>query len=208
MSDEKTVLYYVHDPMCSWCWGFRPVWQEVKQALQNEVKIDYLVGGLAPDSTEAMPLELQQKLAQTWRTIEEKIPGTRFNFDFWQQCSPRRSTYPACRAVLIAKQAAPELEEAMIYAIQKAYYEQARNPSDDDTLIALAIELGLGGAWFAEQLHAPETEQLLQRDFDFARSLGGQGFPSLILRQGGDSIFIPHSYTDVVETLRRIHQYL
>ena len=208
MSDEKTVLYYVHDPMCSWCWGFRPVWQEVKQALQNEVKIDYLVGGLAPDSTEAMPLELQQKLAQTWRTIEEKIPGTRFNFDFWQQCSPRRSTYPACRAVLIAKQAAPELEEAMIYAIQKAYYEQARNPSDDDTLIALATELGLDGAWFAEQLHAPDTEQLLQRDFDFARSLGGHGFPSLILRQGEDSVFIPHSYTSAEETLRRIRQYL
>lgn len=208
MSHENTVLYYVHDPMCSWCWGFRPVWQEVKQALQNEVNIDYLVGGLAPDSAVAMPLELQQKLSQTWRTIEEKIPGARFNFDFWEQCSPRRSTYPACRAVLIAKQAAPELEEAMIVAIQKAYYEQARNPSDDETLIALASELGLDGAWFAEQLHAPDTELLLQRDFDFARSLGGHGFPSLILRQGGDFVFIPHSYTDAAETLHRIRQYL
>ncbi|MFT6977114.1 MAG: putative protein-disulfide isomerase, partial [Shewanella psychromarinicola] len=22
----NTTLYYVHDPMCSWCWGYRPTW--------------------------------------------------------------------------------------------------------------------------------------------------------------------------------------
>ncbi|MCP4060185.1 MAG: DsbA family protein, partial [Pseudoalteromonas sp.] len=22
----QTKLIYVHDPMCSWCWGYKPTW--------------------------------------------------------------------------------------------------------------------------------------------------------------------------------------
>ncbi|MBE8572891.1 DsbA family protein, partial [Vibrio sp. OPT46] len=26
-------LYYVHDPMCSWCWGYKPTLDKLKQQL-------------------------------------------------------------------------------------------------------------------------------------------------------------------------------
>ena len=32
---DAAVLYYVHDPMCSWCWGFVPV----QQQLQAEIEL-------------------------------------------------------------------------------------------------------------------------------------------------------------------------
>jgi putative protein-disulfide isomerase len=25
----KNILYYVHDPMCSWCWGFETTRQKI-----------------------------------------------------------------------------------------------------------------------------------------------------------------------------------
>ena len=31
MSEEKATLYYVYDPMCSWCWGYKPTWDKVKK---------------------------------------------------------------------------------------------------------------------------------------------------------------------------------
>jgi hypothetical protein len=34
------------------------------------------------------------------RRIERSVPGTKFNFEFWSRCRPRRATYPACRAVI------------------------------------------------------------------------------------------------------------
>jgi protein-disulfide isomerase-like protein with CxxC motif len=51
----KTTLIYVHDPMCSWCWGFADVYEELLEQLPPEVEIRRLLGGLAPDSDAPMP---------------------------------------------------------------------------------------------------------------------------------------------------------
>ncbi|MGI2112991.1 DsbA family protein [Shewanella frigidimarina] len=178
----NTTLYYVHDPMCSWCWGYRPTWDALQVQLQQQfgqqLSLHYLVGGLAPDSAEPMPHPMQQMLQQTWHKINQQL-GTEFNHDFWQLCQPRRSTYPACRASIIARQYG--LEQQMINAIQQAYYLNARNPSDVDTLVSIATQLGIPADLFTEQLNADETEDKLLKEINFARQLPIQGFPSLVL---------------------------
>tara|TARA_R110002167_G_scaffold104536_2_gene269543 strand:+ start:89599 stop:90240 length:642 start_codon:yes stop_codon:yes gene_type:complete len=178
----NTTLYYVHDPMCSWCWGYRPTWDALQVQLQQQfgqqLSLHYLVGGLAPDSAEPMPPPMQQMLQQTWHKINQQL-GTEFNHDFWQLCQPRRSTYPACRASIIARQYG--LEQQMINAIQQAYYLNARNPSDVDTLVSIATQLGIPADLFTEQLNADETEDKLLKEINFARQLPIQGFPSLVL---------------------------
>ncbi|MGI2104639.1 DsbA family protein [Shewanella frigidimarina] len=178
----NTTLYYVHDPMCSWCWGYRPTWDALQVQLQQQfgqqLSLHYLVGGLAPDSAEPMPHPMQQMLQQTWHKINQQL-GTEFNHDFWQLCQPRRSTYPACRASIIARQYG--LEQQMINAIQQAYYLNAHNPSDVDTLVSIATQLGIPADLFTEQLNADETEDKLLKEINFARQLPIQGFPSLVL---------------------------
>jgi len=76
-----TVLYYIHDPMCSWCWAFRQVWEEVQQRLPESVSVTYLLGGLAPDSDVSMLENTQQEIQKHWKTIQQRVPGTRFNFE-------------------------------------------------------------------------------------------------------------------------------
>ncbi len=71
---------------------------------------------------------LQQKIQQTWRRIEQTVPNMKFNYDFWMINTPVRSTYPACRAVLAARQQGADFEDKMIGAIQTAYYQKAKNP--------------------------------------------------------------------------------
>jgi len=71
----KTTLIYVHDPMCSWCWGFADVYEELLEQLPPEVEIRRLLGGLAPDSDVPMPESMQAMLQQTWQRIEMTIPG-------------------------------------------------------------------------------------------------------------------------------------
>ena len=43
-------LYYAHDPMCSWCWAFRPTWKRIVKALPENLAVRRILGGLAPDS--------------------------------------------------------------------------------------------------------------------------------------------------------------
>ena len=174
-------LYYVHDPMCSWCWGFSKTWNQVITALDGKLDIHYVVGGLAPDSAEPMPEAMQLALQNTWRTIQSRIPGTEFNYDFWTDCQPRRSTYPACRAVLAARKQNPDKERPMIRAIQQAYYLRARNPSDDEVLIELAGEVDLNTQQFTDDLNSDDMHTRLHADIALGQRLGAQGFPSMVL---------------------------
>ena len=193
---DKATLVFVHDPMCSWCWAFRPVWTEITQRLPASISTRRLVGGLAPDSKDPMPLELQQKLQLTWQTIQQKVPGTQFNFGFWEQCSPKRSTYPACRAIIAACEQDASFEEPMILAIQQAYYLQSRNPSERSTLIELADEIGLDVTLFAKAIDSKRVQDELIRQIREGRSMGANGFPSLVLEQAGQHQLLQYSYTD------------
>lgn len=200
-------LYYVHDPMCSWCWAFRPIWNKILAALPPHISAQRLLGGLAPDSDQPMPEATRRYVQRNWRKILEVVPKTRFNFDFWTRCQPRRSTYPACRAVIAAMKQGLAYEEAMILAIQQAYYLQARNPSDDDTLLALAAEIGLTEKRFAKDLCDPTTQQELLRQIAFSQQIGARSFPSLILEQQGMHHRIEFDYNDASVVLDVLIRY-
>lgn len=201
---KQRTLYHVHDPMCSWCYAFRPVWQEVSENLPEDVELKYVLGGLAPDSDAPMPQEMQNMLQGTWQRITQSVPGTTFNFDFWENNQPRRSTYPSCRAVLAARQQDPGKERELIRGIQDAYYQRALNPSDDSTLVQVATELGFDAEQFATDLQSAQTHEALLDELRFARSIGGDSFPSLIMQEGDQLRLIMLSYTDAAHMLQQI----
>lgn len=194
-------LIYVYDPMCSWCWGYRETWLKLQAALGDKLAIEYRVGGLAPDSDEPMPIDMQQFLQQTWLRIEQQL-GTPFNHEFWHTAKPRRSTYPACRAVIVARQ--HEKEQEMLYAIQKAYYLNAQNPSDISTLVLLAEQIGLEKSTFIKEIESENIYSLLMAEINQARSLPIQGFPSLVIENKGNYHAIPVNYLDWESTYQQI----
>ncbi len=202
------VLIYGHDPMCSWCWGFSMVYRNLLAKLPAGLKIERLLGGLAADSDDDMPEPMQMMLQQTWQRIGQTIPGVQFNFDFWSQCKPRRSTYPACRAVIAAREQGDQYDVIMTQQIQKFYYLEARNPSDNQTLIEAARKIGLDTDRFTSQLMAPETQEQLLKEINRARSIGIDSFPSLILKHDGHYHRILTNYTEVDPILCQIESYL
>ena len=201
----KVQLYYFHDPMCSWCWGYSDTFNRLKNKLPANVQLCYVVGGLAPDTDEAMPIEMQQALQMTWRKIERRL-GVKFNYDFWRVCSPRRSTYLACRAVLAAGKQGRYLE--MITAIQQAYYRCAKNPSDLSVLIDLGRELKLDVMKFESDMQSQAVERQLKEEVAMARAWPISGFPSWVLEVGGERYPVELDYVDEERTLVHIQQLL
>jgi len=215
--------------MCSWCWGYRPVWHTLKLNLPDTIKVEYVAGGLAPDSNSPMPVEQQAMIKAHWHSIEKKL-GTAFNYDFWSNNIPRRSTYNSCRAAISANNQGYQI--AMIEAIQRAYYLRTLNPSDNGVLIDLAKDLSMRKlsveeqskqvlsmqkgksdlpfnlpfdlARFTHDLTSKETQQTLMRQIDLARKLTNQGFPSLVLESHGVHHQIPVNYQGFQATLAEI----
>ncbi|WP_434939243.1 DsbA family protein [Shewanella sp. HL-SH8] len=201
---NKAILYYVYDPMCSWCWGYQPTWTKLQNQLAmftDKLAIELTVGGLAPDCHAPMPVEMQQFLQQTWHNIHQQL-GTEFNHNFWTVCQPRRSTYPSCRAALVAR--ASGLEAQMINAIQQAYYLRAKNPSDIAVLSELAVSIGMDKNHFEQQMHSEEVEQQLMAEITQARQLPIQGFPSLVLQYQQQFYPIKLDYQDADTSLDNI----
>jgi putative protein-disulfide isomerase len=190
---SDSTLFYVHDPMCSWCWGHRPQWEHLQAALPESVSVKNVVGGLAPDSDKVMPLAQQKAIGGYWKKIEGML-GTQFNHDFWQKNIPRRSTYPACRSVIAARW--QNAEEKMIAAIQEAYYLKAKNPSDTKTHLLLAAELGLDSDKFSADFRSEKLEKIFMQELQFARSLPINGFPSMVLQHQDQVYVIPLDYKD------------
>ena len=151
-----------------------------------------------------MPDAMQHYLQTTWRRIQERIPGTEFNFDFWHRCRPRRSTWPACRAVIAARSQDPATERPMISAIQRAYYLEALNPSDAEVLVDLACRIGLDGPAFASRLDDPACQALLEQEMSRCRQLGLTSFPSLALVTGDSGWPVQIDYTNPLAMVERI----
>ena len=189
--------------MCSWCWGYRDTLEQLKQHLSADVSYHAILGGLAPDTDSPMPDDMQLQIRSNWKRIQETIPGVQFNYEFWTRCTPRRSTYLACRAVLTASKY--QLQEQMNLAVQQAYYLQARNPSDTSVLLELAEELGIDKKDFHDKLISDETEQLLRKHIEFSHEIGADSFPTLFFYK--DETFFPLvlDYTNYQITLDHLN---
>jgi len=205
---KNASLIYVHDPMCSWCFGFSKTFKTLMDELPANIKVIRLLGGLATDSNEPMPQTTRNMVRQNWQRIEQAIPGVLFNYDFWDNCEPRRATYPACRAVIAARQQGDTFDELMTFKIHQAYYQQARNPSDDSTLIELAVEIGLDQKIFSDDLATEKTQQTLLDEINRTRSLGVNGFPSLMMECNGHSELIQTNYNQAEPMLRQIKAFI
>jgi putative protein-disulfide isomerase len=96
----------------------------------------------------------------------------------------------------------------MIFAIQQAYYLQAKNPSDNSILRTLAEQIGLEKDAFNGQLSAPLTQQKLMTEIEKTRSLPIQGFPSLVFTINGQDHAIPLDYQQWKSSFEVIKQIL
>ena len=168
------------DPMCSWCFAFAEPLRQLQT--QTNLSIEWIMGGLAPDNDEPMSEEMKATIAGYWQKISA-LTGVQFNHDFWSNNIPRRSSYPACRAVIAAEKMMPGSSQQMAGSIQQAYFEQAQSPSDTEVLISCAEKIGLNAERFGHELHGEAVEMILQQHLNLVQQWGIQGFPALLLTQ-------------------------
>ena len=195
----ESVLIYVHDPMCSWCYGFRPTWKSLKARLPDNLPVVSLLGGLAADSDAPMPEEMVEYLKRTWDRIQSTC-GVDFNHMYWDQTPPPpRTTYISCRAVIAAERLAGR-GEAFGERIQDAYYTEANNVWDFETLCDLAEVFGFHRDSFAEALASDDVRAVHEEQRQLAERLQVEGYPSVLLVHQGEAfpIAVRHEGADVM----------
>lgn len=179
---QKDTLYYIGDPMCSWCYGFSP---ELDKVIQHfpELPLKIIVGGLRAHGDETFG-QLSSFLEEHWKEINVKT-GQPFRYQILENKSIMYNTEPACRAVVTIRMLAPASEYAFFKSLQKAFYYQNDNPTRLSTFIGLASSLGVEPAKFEKYYTSSVIVNETERDFKLARSLDVNGFPSLVALKDG-----------------------
>ena len=204
--NHKTLIYVV-DPMCSWCWGFSPVFEDILRGYQDQVQIQILMGGLRPGNTERFDTPRRSYILGHWRAVHERT-GQPFNFDFHMGPQFTYDTEPASRAMIIVRNLDPSLERIYLKTIQEAFYVSNRNVTREPVLADLASNLGLDRAVFLKQFWEQRNKQAAWAEFDQVRQLGVSGFPTLLGKDGDTVTALTHGYQPFKEVKLSIDQWL
>jgi putative protein-disulfide isomerase len=172
-------LIYFADPMCSWCYGFSPVIDQVRHAYGRALPIRVIMGGLRPGTAEPMTAEARKSIVGHWNHVHE-ASGLPFNAAVLDREGFVYDTDPAARAVVVARREGQELAVRYLAAVQRAFYAETRDVTQGEVLADLAEGFGLERAAFLSAWASEEAKQETWRDYAMSQNAGVTGFPTLI----------------------------
>lgn len=190
-AQEKPTIIYVGDPMCSWCYGFSPEFTKVLKNLENDVNVEWIMGGLRPYNDQKMT-ELKSFLAEHWEEVHDRS-GQKFSYDILES-DITYDTEPSCRAVVTVKEMNEDLVMDFFQAVQHAFYFKNKNPNKAETFVEIANNLGLSVEKFKSLYESEDMKQKVKQEFQLAQDLNATGFPTVILRDGEDYYLMSQGY--------------
>jgi putative protein-disulfide isomerase len=195
-------LLYVMDPMCSWCWGFAPVFESLaEQAAAAGVGLELVMGGLRREGV-AIDAASRVRYLGYWQAVNAST-GQLFNFNDGLPEGLVYDTEPACRALVTARALAPELVLPLNRLIQRAFYTQGVDVTRASVLVELAERAGIPRIVFAEAFDSAAQRAATAADVSWVQDLGISGFPTLLAERNGQMALLTNGYQplDVLQPL-------
>lgn len=175
---DKTLLYFA-DPMCSWCWGFQPVMEKVRQRVDGLADIVVFVGGLRPFTDHAMTDKDKSYVRGHWEHVHE-ASGQPFDFSFFERSGFVYDTEPACRGIVAARRLDDSKAHPMLDRLHRAFYAEGRDTTDAEVIADLAAEIGLDRGAFRTAHDAEQSRQETLAEFQYTQRSQIGGFPTLV----------------------------
>ena len=191
-------LIFVIDPMCSWCWGFHPVMEELRHTHSDTYKFTLVVGGLRTSGQMIWNEQSKIYLKQNWDAVAKRT-GQLFSQELLKKPIFDYDTYPACKAIITVRELwGEEASFHYLSAIQKAFYTEGIDITSPDILSSyITQEKEKFQAFYTSK----RAEVLMQHDFSKARSMGANAFPSVVKIDGEGHMICMNGYRSLKEIL-------
>lgn len=195
VNNNKPILWYFADPMCSWCWGFSPVISEVKKNYDKQIKIALVMGGLQTRETNVLSDSSREEIFHHWHQVKETT-GQKFSFEHALKEDFIYNTEPACRAVITAGLLDATKTFDYFTAIQAAFYTENQDVTELACLQQIVADCGLDAEEFERLFLDDKQSASAKKSFEFTQKVGVQGFPTLILNKQDQLHVITRGYQD------------
>jgi predicted DsbA family dithiol-disulfide isomerase len=182
-TDRPTITQFT-DPMCTWCWGSEPVIRHLRTAFGDQLRFEYVMGGLVEDFDgfydAANDIAAPSDVAPHWLEAAERH-GMPVDVEIFE-ANPARSTYPASVAFAAARQQDVDLAHRYLRRLREAYATQVRNVNERDVQVDLARSVGLDVDDFTAALDDGTARAAFEDDLSRTRDAGVRAFPTYHVR--------------------------
>ncbi len=201
-------LIYFTDPMCSWCWGFSPVIEAIRDRFGERLPIRLILGGLRPGTSEPMTGAAKADVKSHWAQVA-KASGQPFDDTFFERERFIYDTDPAARATVLVRREDPELALDFLRATHEAFYACNLDVTLPGVLADLAAPFGLGMWAFLAGMEADDVKQETWRDYAISQRAGVTGFPTLIAGEEDEPYhLIARGYQNTAAVIAAIEAWL
>jgi putative protein-disulfide isomerase len=204
---QDPILWYFADPMCSWCWGFSPVIEAIREGYRGRLKVALILGGLRVGTTEAMGAKQREEILHHWHEVHA-MTDQPFRFDGALGEGFVYDTEPACRAVVAMAELAPEAVFPLFKAIQAAFYGEGLDVTHAEVLARLAEGLGAEATAFLAAFESAAARSKTLAHFQMSRKLDVRGFPTVVLQRGENHHILTTGYRPLAELQSGIDEWL
>lgn len=204
-------LYYVTDPLCSFCWAFEPTLRKFRYQYARYIANDTTVLGGMIEKWEkfggdsANGISKSADVAQHWREIGDY---TRMVIDgrIWLD-EPIDSSYPSSQAYLIVQRDYPELAKVFLRKLRETVMMWNQDISKRDVLESILEEMSLDSEGILDEAESFEGRMLMNSDLSLAQALTATGFPTVVMvnqNNQGVKVVGAQSLDALVETLQQV----
>ncbi len=185
---HETVLHYIHDPLCGWCYGAAPLVAAARAVLPVQAHGGGMMAGRNRRRVDAQLRDYVMPHDHRIAQMTGQAFGEPYFNGLLRDTEAVFDSAPPIAAVLAVQALKGEAAGLdMLAAIQRAHYQQGRRISEVAMLTELAQALGIEAAVFTAELQRVEQEELanhIEASRELLNYVGGRGFPTFVLQRG------------------------
>lgn len=190
-------LHYIFDPLCGWCYAASPLLATLNERFSDELELVFHPGLLFAEPRKLDRSYREHIIGADLRIAE--LTGVEFGSAYINRVRTAPvlgyHSEPPAVAVIAVNSLQPTLGLPMLEAIQKAHYQHGEDVCDLLTLNKLVRGLGLDIDDFAQaQINVQQIISGVAAEArNFMETMGGNGFPTLVLESRGEYQKLDHS---------------
>lgn len=204
---KKMKIVYIGDPMCSWCYGISNELIAVKEAFEDQLGFDVIVGGLRPGGGDEWNAEFKGFLKHHWEEVNTRS-GMPFGYKLFERDAFLYDTEPSCRAVVIARELNEDKTMIFFKMVQKGFYLENRDPKDVDFYKEICTATGIDFAVFKTKFEDPRYKAKTVEDFQYSAKVGVRSFPTVLFQKDGQLYPIAQGFATKETMTARIKEFM
>jgi len=204
----KDTIYYVYDPLCSWCYGFSPVIKKLKNVYQDQIDFQVISGGMQSGERKQPVSAIRDYLKGAYKNVTERT-GVVFGDKFMtvlEDGNRMLDSIPPSIALSVIKDKKPE--EALNFAatIQEAIYYDGMDWNSVEAYYPYLEKYDIDAEDFKMNFEDPVYKEKTLEDFKMAANFGVTGFPSVILKKDDNYYMIAQGFVPFEQLNATIEQ--